>query len=544
MSRVAWPDYFMNIAHLVAERSTCLRRRVGAVAVKDKRILATGYNGAPSKVAHCLDIGCLREQLGVPSGQRHEICRGLHAEQNVIIQAAVHGISLAGAEVYCTHQPCPHLLENAHQLRHHQNLVRIGLPGRTGHADAERSGHHARTPPPAPHAGWLRAYGPLGRRRMSHPYESFMREAAELAERGRWSAAPNPTVGAVLVRDGVVVARGWHTAYGKSHAEVECLKDAEAKGVDPSACTLVVTLEPCNHQGQTPPCTEAVIAAGIRHVVIGLRDPNPKAAGGMERLAEAGVEVEAGVCEELCRDLVADFLIWQTTKRPYVMLKLAMTLDGRIATRTGHSRWITGETARRQVHELRANVGRAGGAILVGGNTLHTDNPLLTARLDDPVERQPLAVSISSRVPAPDSLLLFKERPTETIFFTTASGAATPRAAQLRERGVRIRGLDRWKSGEDLVQILEYLRQEAGCPYVLCEGGGRLGLSLLEAGLVDEFHLHIAPKVLGDNDARPLFDGRTPLELDEALSLRLVRMEPCGEDGHLIFRPVRACSQA
>ena len=106
MSRVAWPDYFMNIAHLVAERSTCLRRRVGAVAVKDKRILATGYNGAPSKVAHCLDIGCLREQLGVPSGQRHEICRGLHAEQNVIIQAAVHGISLAGAEVYCTHQPC------------------------------------------------------------------------------------------------------------------------------------------------------------------------------------------------------------------------------------------------------------------------------------------------------------------------------------------------------------------------------------------------------------------------------------------------------
>ena len=373
---------------------------------------------------------------------------------------------------------------------------------------------------------------------MSHPYESFMREAAELAERGRWSAAPNPTVGAVLVRDGVVVARGWHTAYGKSHAEVECLKDAEAKGVDPSACTLVVTLEPCNHQGQTPPCTEAVIAAGIRHVVIGLRDPNPKAAGGMERLAEAGVEVEAGVCEELCRDMVADFLIWQTTKRPYVMLKLAMTLDGRIATRTGHSRWITGETARHQVHELRANVGRAGGAILVGGNTLHTDNPLLTARLDDPVERQPLAVSISSRVPAPDSLLLFKERPTETIFFTTASGAATPRAAQLRERGVRIRGLDRWKSGE------EYLRQEAGCPYVLCEGGGRLGLSLLEAGLVDEFHLHIAPKVLGDNDARPLFDGRTPLELDEALSLRLVRMEPCGEDGHLIFRPVRACSQA
>ncbi|WP_300778025.1 bifunctional diaminohydroxyphosphoribosylaminopyrimidine deaminase/5-amino-6-(5-phosphoribosylamino)uracil reductase RibD [uncultured Bilophila sp.] len=379
---------------------------------------------------------------------------------------------------------------------------------------------------------------------MSHPFEAFMREAVALAERGRWSAAPNPTVGAVLVRDGEVVARGWHHACGQSHAEVECLADAASRGVDPSACTLVVTLEPCNHHGKTPPCTEAVLAAGIRHVVIGLSDPNPKAAGGAERLREAGVRMEIGVCEDLCRDLVADFLVWQSTERPYVILKLAMTLDGRIATRTGHSRWITGEASRRTVHALRAGVGRAGGAVLIGGNTLHTDNPLLTARLDEPVARQPLAVSISSRVPAPDSLALFRERPAETILFTTASGAATPRAALLRERGVRVIGLDRWKSGEDLLQILRYLRKDAGCPYVLCEGGGRLGLSLLEAGLVDEFHVHIAPKVLGDKEARPLFEGRSPLELEEAISLRLTALERCGEDGHLLFRPVRPCSQA
>lgn len=379
---------------------------------------------------------------------------------------------------------------------------------------------------------------------MSHPFAPFMREAVALAERGRWSAAPNPTVGAVLVRDDEIVARGWHTAYGQSHAEVECLADAASRGVDPAACTLVVTLEPCNHHGKTPPCTEAVLSAGIRHVVIGLADPNPAAAGGAERLRAAGVKVETGVCEDLCRDLVADFLVWQGTERPYVILKLAMTLDGRIATRTGRSRWITGEASRRKVHRLRADVGRAGGAVLIGGNTLHTDNPLLTARLDEPVDRQPLAVSISSRVPAPDSLALFQERPTETVLFTTASGAATPKAALLRERGVRVVGLDRWKSGEDLMQILQYLRKEAGCPYVLCEGGGKLGLSLLDAGLVDEFHVHIAPKVLGDNDARPLFAGRSPLELDEAISLRLVGMESRGEDGHLIFRPVRTCSQA
>lgn len=379
---------------------------------------------------------------------------------------------------------------------------------------------------------------------MSHPFEAFMREAAALAEQGRWSAAPNPTVGAVLVRDGEIVAHGWHHAYGQNHAEVECLADAAARGIDPSACTLVVTLEPCNHHGKTPPCTEAVLAAGIRHVVIGLCDPNPEAAGGAERLREAGVRVETGVCEDICRDLVADFLVWQGTDRPYVILKLAMTLDGRIATRTGHSRWITGEASRRKVHALRAGVGRAGGAVLIGGNTLHTDNPLLTARLDEPVARQPLAVSISSRVPAPDSLALFRERPAETILFTTASGAATPRAALLRERGVRVIGLDRWKSGEDLLQILRYLRKDAGCPYVLCEGGGRLGLSLLEAGLVDEFHVHVAPKVLGDREARPLFEGRSPLELEEAISLRLTAMERCGEDGHLLFRPVRPCSQA
>ncbi|MEG1610773.1 MAG: bifunctional diaminohydroxyphosphoribosylaminopyrimidine deaminase/5-amino-6-(5-phosphoribosylamino)uracil reductase RibD, partial [Bilophila sp.] len=356
-----------------------------------------------------------------------------------------------------------------------------------------------------------------------------------------WVTAPNPVVGAVLVRDGVVVARGWHKAFGESHAEVNCLADAAHKGIDPSECTLVVTLEPCNHQGKTPPCTEAILAAGIKHVVIGLTDPNPEATGGAARLAAAGVRVTTGVCEDACRDLISDFLIWQTTARPYVILKLAMTLDGRIATRTGHSQWITNEDSRHLVHALRAGVGRAKGVVLVGGNTLHADNPALTARLEssEPI-CQPLAAAVTSRVPGPDSLYLLKERPQETILFTTPSGAATPRAALLRERGVRIFGIMQWKTGgKDILQILEHLRQEEGCPYVLCEGGGKLGLSLLESGLVDEFHLHIAPKVLGDNEARPLFDGRSPLSMDESLALRLAGMDRCGDDAHLLFRAVR-----
>lgn len=375
---------------------------------------------------------------------------------------------------------------------------------------------------------------------MTHSFEPFMLEAIKLAERGRWKTAPNPTVGALLVREGVVVAQGWHTAFGKGHAEVECLADAAAKGVDPATCTLVVTLEPCKHHGKTPPCSEAILAAGIRHVVIGLADPNPQASGGAKRLIDAGVQVEVGICETECRDLVADFLVWQTTLRPYVILKLAMTLDGRIATRTGHSQWITCEASRHAVHVLRANVGMAGGAVLVGGNTLYADNPLLTAR-EAQSERQPLAAAVTSRIPSPDSLRLLQERPGETILFTTASGAATPRAAQLRERGVRVFGLGRWKAGkgEDLLQALEHLRSEENCPYVLCEGGGKLALALLEAGLVDEFHLHIAPKILGDNDARPLFSGRTPLTLDEALSMRLMDLTRYGDDAHLLFRAVR-----
>jgi len=201
-------------------------------------------------------------------------------------------------------------------------------------------------------------------------------------------------VGAVLVRDGRVVAEGFHAAYGQAHAEVAAMADARARGVDLAACTLVVTLEPCNHQGRTPPCTRAVLDAGIRRVVIGSRDPNPDVAGcGAEVLRAAGIEVVLGVEEQLCRDLIADFLVWKTTPRPYVLLKMAATLDGRTATRVGHSRWISSEASRAQVHWLRSRAG----AVMVGGGTLRADDPRLTARLHgrEREGRQPLAVAVS-----------------------------------------------------------------------------------------------------------------------------------------------------
>ena len=375
---------------------------------------------------------------------------------------------------------------------------------------------------------------------MSHTdWTPFMHKAVQLAEQGRFTAAPNPAVGAVLVQEGDIVAQGAHLEFGGPHAEINCLEDAAQKGLNPADCTLVVTLEPCCHSGKTPPCTRAILAAGIRRVVIGLADPNPEAAGGAAILREAGLEVVSGVAEQACRDLLADFLVWQEGKRPYVFLKLASTLDGRVATRTGHSQWISSQASRQRVHALRAQIGLAGGAVLVGGGTLAMDNPLLTARPQgETVQRQPLAATVSSRLSGLSQLQLIQQRPTQSLVYCSAAAAASPVAEHLRSLGVRVHGIvGSSRNGLlDLNDAMIHMHSQ-GCHYVLCEGGGKLGLSLLEAGLVDEFHLHLAPKVMGDAEAIPLFQGREPLTVEEGLGMRLVRTEQHGPDCHLILRP-------
>ncbi|MDR3357706.1 MAG: bifunctional diaminohydroxyphosphoribosylaminopyrimidine deaminase/5-amino-6-(5-phosphoribosylamino)uracil reductase RibD [Desulfovibrio sp.] len=376
-------------------------------------------------------------------------------------------------------------------------------------------------------------------------YTPFMREALRLAERGRYAACPNPTVGAVLVRDGRRVAQGFHRAAGQAHAEVACLKDAAERDVPTVGATLVVTLEPCNHHGKTPPCAKAILEAGIRRVVTGTRDPNPLAAGGAAALRAAGVTVIEGVLERECRDLIADFLIWQTTNRPYVILKMASTLDGRIATRTGHSRWISSERSRLMVRQWRAGIGQCGGAVLVGGGTFQTDNPRLTARGKSAAEPHPLACVLTSRLPeAGENFHLIAERPGQTLFFTPPAVANSRRADKLRACGVRVLAYGRdSREGEgerrtaDLPLVLTTLRRETGCPYVLCEGGGRLALSLLEAGLVDEFRLHLAPRILGDDEAVSLFAGRAPENMKQSLPLRLCGTNLFGGDAHLVLRP-------
>jgi diaminohydroxyphosphoribosylaminopyrimidine deaminase/5-amino-6-(5-phosphoribosylamino)uracil reductase len=373
-------------------------------------------------------------------------------------------------------------------------------------------------------------------------HERFMREAIALAEQGRWTTAPNPVVGAVLVRDGEIVARGWHAVYGEGHAEVNCLRDAADKGIDPSLCTLYVTLEPCNHQGKTPPCTRAILSAGIRHVVVGMPDVNAEASGGADFLRAHGVTVEMGILAAECRDLIADFIVWQTLRRPYVILKMASTLDGRIATRAGRSQLISNRASHEEVMHLRAGIARAGGAVLIGGNTFVLDNPQLTAREEGAI-RHPLAAVMTSRLPGADTPYhLLEERPQDCLFFSSAAQAASPAAAALRHKGARVYGIDRTLNGRKLAadEALRILREEAHCLYVLCEGGGKLALSLLEQGLVDEFHLHLAPAILGDEDATPVFAGRSIDSMKDALRMRIVKSTVLDGDIHLYFRMDRS----
>jgi len=385
------------------------------------------------------------------------------------------------------------------------------------------------------------------------PHDRFMLRAARLALRGRGATAPNPCVGAVLAKDDEIVAEGWHKAFGGPHAEVECLADARQKGVDPAACTLYVTLEPCNHQGKTPPCTRAILDAGVRRVVIGCADPNPRVTGGgAEALRAAGLAVELGVQEALCLDLIDEFRIWQTTDRPYSILKMAATLDGKIAARGGRPQAVSGPESQADVHRLRAQVQ----AVIVGGNTFYGDNPQLTCRLGPdglPHDStggfcQPLAVVVTSTLPkAYSTFNLLRQRPGQVLFWTSEYSAKTPLADELRERGTLIWGLPELSGGQNngpgeglgFAGAFARLRAEFGCHRTLCEGGGQLALSLARQDLVDEFVLYLAPRVLGDAEGKSLFAGGAVQSMDDTLNFRLAVADSCGDDLKLTYKPRR-----
>lgn len=363
-----------------------------------------------------------------------------------------------------------------------------------------------------------------------------MRRALRLAARG--FTAPNPMVGAVLVKDGRVIGEGYHRRAGLPHAEVEALRQAGDKA---RGATLYVTLEPCSHWGRTPPCADALIEAGVRCVYAAMQDPNPLVSGkGFQRLREAGVEVYVGVLEEQARHLNEIFVKYHTTGMPFVTVKAAMSLDGKIATRTGDSKWITSEPARRLVHRLRARHD----AILVGVDTVLRDDPLLTVRL--PRLREPLRrwrVVVDSRLRCSESAQVLKVEDAPTLIATTAS-APPDKVARLRERGVEVEVLPALNGRVDLFALMQTLAQR-GITGVLCEGGGTLIASLFASQLVDKVIFFYAPRLIGGKDAPTAVEGEGITNVCDSLSFDRVYWKKVGVDMMVQAYPIwqKTCSQ-
>jgi diaminohydroxyphosphoribosylaminopyrimidine deaminase/5-amino-6-(5-phosphoribosylamino)uracil reductase len=351
--------------------------------------------------------------------------------------------------------------------------------------------------------------------------QHFMEIALTLAERGRGWVEPNPLVGAVVVAQGKVVGTGWHQRFGEAHAEVNALA---AAGAAARGATLYVTLEPCCHHGKTPPCVDAIIKAGVAKVVAAVRDPFPQVAGGgFAQLQSAGVEVEVGVGAAAARRQNAPYFKLLRTGRPWVIAKWAMTLDGKIATATGESKWITGEQARRRVHEVR---GRMDG-IAVGIGTVLADDPLLTARPPGPRVATRIVLDRLARLPM-QSRLVRTARQAPVLLFTSGN-APIEKVADLLSTGCDALNLDECESGVDLQQVFDLLGQRR-FTNVLIEGGASVLGSAFAAQLVDEVHVYIAPKGIGGRAAPGPVGGVGVAELAKAWTVTDPTLEHLGED--------------
>lgn len=358
--------------------------------------------------------------------------------------------------------------------------------------------------------------------------EGFMNRALELAARGIGRVNPNPLVGAVIVRDGRIIGEGWHESFGGPHAEVNAINRATE---DVRGATLYVTLEPCSHHGKTPPCAELIQAKGFGRVVAALTDPNPLVGGrGFALLREAGIEVTVGILEDQARRQNEIFLHWIQTSRPWVVLKTAMTLDGKIATSTGASQWITGSEARHLVHETRHRLS----AIMTGIGTVLADDPSLTCRREQGREegreegRNPLRIIIdpSLRIPLSARVLNLPGQ----CLVAAGSGADPVKRAQLNAlAGVEVIAVPAAPGGLDLNWLITELGQR-GIDSILLEGGGALNWSMLQAGLVHHVMAFIAPKIIGGRDAPTPVGGSGFASLDEALPLINITCRPVGAD--------------
>lgn len=351
----------------------------------------------------------------------------------------------------------------------------------------------------------------------------YMKIALELAAKALGRTSPNPMVGAVLVKDGKIIGRGYHARAGAPHAEIMAIRDAGDKA---EGATLYVTLEPCCHFGRTGPCTEAIIEAGIKRVVVAVTDPNPLVAGkGIKRLREAGLEVVTGVMEEDSRKLNEVFNKYITTKLPFVVAKVAMSLDGKIATRTGKSQWITGPAARELTHRLRNRYD----AILVGIGTVLADNPSLTVRLPGEKGCDPARIVLDSYARTPPKCKMLTQNSPAPTYIIVSEAASPGRIRELEEAGANVVRLESSRQGINLHSLLRWLGKNE-ITSLLVEGGAGIHGSFFSEGLVDKVVWFIAPKIIGGGEAPGPVGGRGIENLQDALQLRDMEVSRCGED--------------
>jgi diaminohydroxyphosphoribosylaminopyrimidine deaminase/5-amino-6-(5-phosphoribosylamino)uracil reductase len=352
--------------------------------------------------------------------------------------------------------------------------------------------------------------------------ERYMIRAIKLARRALGKTSPNPAVGAVIVKDGKIVGEGYHRAAGKPHAEIEAIRNA---GSDARGADLYVTLEPCNHHGRTPPCTEAICEAGITAVWYGMDDPNPGVlGGGASMLKDAGIKVTGSVLEDRCRSLNEIYITNVKLQRPFVFLKLAMSLDGRIATRTGHSQWITSEKSRAKVHRLRDRVS----AVMVGIGTVLADDPSLTTRLPGRKGRDAIRVVADSNLRTPPAAKIVDSSSSSGLIIGTRENPPLDLRLHLEKKGVKVVTT----SGKERVDLNDLLSSlyRIGITSILIEGGGQLAWGALEAQVVDRCLFFYAPMIIGGVSAPTGIKGTGIETLDEAPRLMGVKSSRVGPD--------------
>ena len=351
----------------------------------------------------------------------------------------------------------------------------------------------------------------------------FMRLALREARKGSGRTSPNPAVGAVIVRNGTVAAKGYHRQAGLPHAEAEALNRL---GNRSPGDTLYVTLEPCNHTGKTPPCTEAILKSGIRRVVVGMKDPNPQVTGGGCEFLEAhGIEVTVGVLAAECRRLNEDFLKFIADGQPFVIAKSAMTLDGWIATSTGHSKWITNEESRAFVHRLRDRVD----AVMVGIGTILADDPSLTTRLKRGKGRDPLRIVVDTHCRIPRNAKVLRQHSSADTLIVTGEGAEAADLRSFRETGVSTVTCPVREGKIDLEALMKQLGKMSVMS-VLVEGGAALTGSMIRGRLIDKFYLFKAPRLLGGDDGIPMAVGPGPKKMEDSMVLKEIRVRRFGDD--------------